>query len=67
MRLLMRIGANSRYFTDASTKIAIDVAAGEAAAGMTIDFYGRFQSEVVAHGRRPLACPLTSMQRAVPQ
>jgi len=48
MRLLMRIGANARYFTDASTKIAIDVAAGEAAAGMTIDFYGRFQSETVA-------------------
>ncbi len=50
MRLLMRIGANARYFTDASTKISIDVAAGEAAAGMTIDFYGRFQSEAV---RRP--------------
>jgi ABC-type Fe3+ transport system substrate-binding protein len=48
MQLLMRIGANARYFTDASTKIAIDVTAGEAAAGMTIDFYGRFQSEAVA-------------------
>jgi ABC-type Fe3+ transport system substrate-binding protein len=50
MRLLRRIGANARYFTNASTKIAIDVGAGEAAAGMTIDFYGRFQSEAV---RRP--------------
>lgn len=50
MRLLMKIGANARYFTDSSTKIAMDVAAGEAAAGMTIDFYGRFQSEAV---RRP--------------
>ena len=47
MRLLMRIGANARYFTNASTKISIDVGAGEAAAGMTIDFYGRFQSEAV--------------------
>ncbi len=47
MRLLMRIGANARYFTDSSTKIALDVEAGEAAAGMTIDFYGRFQSEAV--------------------
>ena len=47
MQLLMRIGANARYFTNASTKISIDVAAGEAAAGMTIDFYGRFQSEAV--------------------
>ena len=50
MQLLMKIGANARYFTDASTKIALDVEAGEAAAGMTIDFYGRFQSEAV---RRP--------------
>ncbi|MGB8169386.1 MAG: extracellular solute-binding protein, partial [Chthoniobacteraceae bacterium] len=47
MRLLMKIAANARYFTDASTKIALDVEAGEAAAGMTIDFYGRFQSEAV--------------------
>ena len=47
MRMLMKIGANARYFTDSSTKIALDVEAGEAAAGMTIDFYGRFQSEAV--------------------
>ena len=47
MQLLMKIAANARYFTDASTKIALDVEAGEAAAGMTIDFYGRFQSEAV--------------------
>ena len=47
LRLLMKIGANARYFTDSSTKIALDVEAGEAAAGMTIDFYGRFQSEAV--------------------
>jgi iron(III) transport system substrate-binding protein len=45
MQLLMKIGANARYFTDASTKISLDVSTGEAAAGMTIDFYGRFQSE----------------------
>lgn len=50
MRLLMKIGANARYFTDASPKISLDVEAGEAAAGMSIDFYGRFQSEAV---RRP--------------
>ena len=47
MRLLQRIGANARYFTDSSSKIALDIEAGEAAAGMTIDFYGRFQSEAV--------------------
>lgn len=50
MRMLMRIGANARYFTDSSTKISLDVTAGDAAAGMTIDFYGRFQSDAV---RRP--------------
>jgi ABC-type Fe3+ transport system substrate-binding protein len=49
MRLIRRIGGNARYFTDAAPKIAIDVASGDAAAGMCIDFYGRFQSEA-AHG-----------------
>jgi iron(III) transport system substrate-binding protein len=46
--LLQRIGANARYFTDSSTKPSLDVAAGDCAAGMTIDFYGRFQAEAVA-------------------
>jgi ABC-type Fe3+ transport system substrate-binding protein len=50
MRLIRRLGANARYFTDAAPKIAIDVATGDAAAGMCIDFYGRFQSETTAHG-----------------
>lgn len=47
MQVLQKIAANARYFTDSSTKIALDVSAGEAAAGMTIDFYGRFESEAV--------------------
>lgn len=47
LRMLQKIGANARYFTDSSAKIGLDVEAGEAAAGMTIDFYGRFQSEAV--------------------
>ena len=33
--------SNSRYFTDSSAKIPHDVAQGNAAAGMSIDFYGR--------------------------
>lgn len=49
MRLIRRLGANARYFTDAAPKIAIDVATGDAAAGMCIDFYGRFQSEAAVH------------------
>lgn len=45
IHLVQRIGANARYFTDSSSKIPIDVGAGDAAVGMCIDFYGRFQSE----------------------
>ncbi len=47
MRLLIKIAANSRYFTDSATKVTFDVADGDAAAGMCIDFYGRFQSESI--------------------
>ena len=50
MRLLRRIAANARYFSDSATRIVWDVESGDAAAGMAIDFYGRFQSEAV---RRP--------------
>jgi ABC-type Fe3+ transport system substrate-binding protein len=43
--LIRRLGANARYFTNAAGKVPMDVAAGDAAAGMCIDFYGRFQAE----------------------
>jgi len=45
--LIRQIGANARYFTDAAGKAAVDVAQGNAAAGMCIDFYGRFESEAI--------------------
>ncbi len=45
--LLRRIGANARYFTDAASMVPMDVAQGNAAAGMCIDFYGRFESETI--------------------
>ncbi len=48
LRLIQRIGANARYFTDSSQKPPIDVADGNCAAGMCIDFYGREQLEAVA-------------------
>jgi iron(III) transport system substrate-binding protein len=48
MRLIRRIGANARYFTDSGVKIPLDVSSGEAAAGMCIDFFGRFQGEYAA-------------------
>jgi ABC-type Fe3+ transport system substrate-binding protein len=50
MRLIRRIAANSRYFSSEGTQSALDVAMGDAAAGMCIDFYGRFQSEVAGGG-----------------
>lgn len=45
LRMIQDIGANSRYFTDSATKIPHDVAQGEAAAGMCVDFYGRTYNE----------------------
>jgi iron(III) transport system substrate-binding protein len=47
LQLIQRIGANARYFTDTSQKPPIDVAAGNCAAGLCIDFYGRQQEEAV--------------------
>ena len=41
LQLIQRISANARYFTDSATKIPLEVARGDAAAGMCIDFYGR--------------------------
>jgi ABC-type Fe3+ transport system substrate-binding protein len=48
LQLLIRLAANSRYFSGAASKVTSDVAYGEAAAGMCIDFYGRSESEMVA-------------------
>jgi len=47
LQLMQLIGANSRYFTDTSQKPPIDVAQGNSAAGICIDFYGRQQDEAV--------------------
>jgi iron(III) transport system substrate-binding protein len=47
MRLIQRIAANARYFTDSSTKIPLEVLRGDAAAGMCIDYYGRSAEEQV--------------------
>lgn len=53
LTLLQRMGANARYFTGSGALVPLDVAQGEAALGVCIDFYGRFQSEAVkiASGR----------------
>jgi len=47
LSLIQKISANARVFTDAASKVPLDVSQGDAAAGMCIDFYGRFQSEAV--------------------
>jgi len=50
LRLVQRIGANARYFTDSASKVPIDVSIGDAAAGLAIDFYARYQSELSRDG-----------------
>ncbi len=45
LRLIQRLAANARYFTDSASKIPHDVGQGNAAAGMCIDFYGRSYAE----------------------
>lgn len=45
VNLVRMIGANARYFTDSAGKVPIDVGMGAIAAGIAIDFFGRFQAE----------------------
>jgi len=47
LNLIQDICGNARYFTDSATKIPLDVAQGDAAAGMCIDFYGRTYNEIL--------------------
>jgi ABC-type Fe3+ transport system substrate-binding protein len=47
LRLIQKLAANARYFTDSASKIPLDVVQGNAAAGMCIDFYGRSYSDEV--------------------
>ncbi len=51
-KMLRRCAANSRYYAASSSKVPIDVSQGEAAAGMCIDFYGRYQSQAVHDAAR---------------
>jgi iron(III) transport system substrate-binding protein len=53
MRLIKRITANARYFSDWASRVPVDVAAGDVTAGMCIDFYGRFQSDLTNSTGRP--------------
>lgn len=54
LRLIQRMAANARYFTDSASKVPLDVGQGNAAAGMCIDFYGRsFASELTSRDGGP--------------
>ena len=53
LELIQAASANARYFTDAAPNVPVDVSLGDAAIGMCIDFYGRFQSEAVRVGSAP--------------
>lgn len=46
LKLVQLLGANARYFTDGASKIPLDVSCGNAAAGLAIDFYGRYQAQM---------------------
>ena len=54
---LVLIAANARYFTDSSEVVPTDVGRGEAAAGMSIDFYARVTEEIVGSDRSRFVLP----------
>ena len=51
MGLVRQISANCRSFTDGSGTVPAIIAGGDAAAGMTIDYYGRSEVEAVGGNR----------------
>ncbi|HEY8749488.1 MAG TPA: ABC transporter substrate-binding protein [Tepidisphaeraceae bacterium] len=54
---LVLIAANTRYFIDSSEVVPNDVARGEAAAGMSIDFYARVTEGTVGSSRAHFVSP----------
>lgn len=50
-RILREMAANTRYFTNSAPKPPLDISAGEAAAGLAIDFYGRGQAQAIGDNR----------------
>jgi iron(III) transport system substrate-binding protein len=47
-RILRRAGANARGFASSALKAPVDVSLGDAAAGLCIDFFGRYQAQAIA-------------------
>lgn len=52
-RILRRAAANARSISASAPRAPIEVSQGEAAEGLAIDFYGRFQQQAVARGGSP--------------
>jgi ABC-type Fe3+ transport system substrate-binding protein len=48
LHLIQRLTANARYFSDGASTVPVDVAMGNAAAGMCIDSYGGLESDAIA-------------------
>lgn len=48
LAIIQSAAANARYFSESASKVPLDVAQGDAAAGMCIDFYGMFQADLVS-------------------
>lgn len=55
---LRMVYANARYFATSSDRVPVDVSRGDAAAGMCIDFYGRYQAGAVGKDRVGYADPV---------
>ena len=47
LKMMQKIMANSRYFTDNSVSTVWDVSIGNCAAGVVVDFYGRYQKDIL--------------------
>ncbi|MFO0829638.1 MAG: extracellular solute-binding protein [Phycisphaerales bacterium] len=57
-RILRRMAANARSFAASAPKAPTDVSLGDAAAGVCIDFYGRYQAQAMMDaGPRPSLAP----------
>ena len=52
-QIIRRMAANSRSIASSAPKVPLDVVAGDAAAGPSIDFYGRFEEQAVADAGDP--------------
>lgn len=54
--------ANARYFATSADRVPVDVSRGDAAVGMCIDFYGRYQSGAVGDDRVGYSDPVIDGQ-----